>query len=217
MSAMTDTEYSASATSRNELAAQLQAHFDALVKEVNDMPKSAAQPLKTTLHTYVHPFVSEAAATEEYTERHGAAVAYLRMCRTHVIPKLPDERQEEMRRAWDELESRIRAYELSEQIGTHTLVRSVRDLVECVDRSQEALIGKLEGIRCELSTINTTLQPVSSMAEGSGMLGQNLSHIDYILTGSMASLVGPLPPQELPEITSIPRREPAARRRPSRI
>ena len=207
---MTESEYSAY-MSRDELAAKLRAHHESLLSETGEMGKNATRTkLETILKIYMNPFVEEADSATEYAGFHGAAVTYLAMCRRHVMPLMPPERQEQMLQEWAELEGLVRAHEQAEHRSTQTLVHSVYELASCIDRAQGALAEKLEEIRCALNSINTTLQPVSTAAEGSAMLGGLLSHIDYVLTDSMESLVGPLPPQPLPPQPLPPQPPPTA-------
>jgi hypothetical protein len=190
---MTDTEYGAY-PSRDELAARLRAHHERLLSEAGDMPKNTARnKLETTLKIYMNPFVEEADATTEHAPFQSAAVTYLTMCRQHVLQMMPVERREPLAEELAELERLVLAYRQAEQGSAQTLVHSVRDLTGCIDRLQGALAGKLEDIRGELSSISTALQPVSAVAEGNDNLGRQLAHLDYVLTGSMALLVGPLP------------------------
>lgn len=205
---MTETEYRAY-PSKDELAAKLRAHHESLLSETGEMAKNSTRTrLETMLKIYMNPFIEAADAATEYAGFHSAAVTYLAMCRQHVMPVLPAERRERLQEELAELEGLVRAYEQTEHRSTQTLVHSVHELASCIDRGQTALIGKLEEIRCELNSMNTALQPVSSAAEGSEKLGRKLAHLDYILTGSMALLVGPLPepppkPPKPPENTVI--------------
>jgi hypothetical protein len=193
MRAMTESEYS-TYVSRDELAARLRAHHESLLSETGEMGKNATRTkLETILKIYMNPFVEEADIATDHAGFHGAAVTYLAMCRRHVMPLMSAERQAEMQAEWAELERLVRAHEQSEHRSTQTLVHSVYELASCIDRSQTALTGKLEEIRCELNSMTTALQPVSSVAAGSEMFGRKLAHLDHILTGSMALLVGPLP------------------------
>jgi hypothetical protein len=204
MSAMTETGYGAY-MSKDELATKLRAHHENLLSETGAMGKNSTRTkLETTLKIYMNPFVEEADTATEYVPFHGAALAYLAMCRQHVVPMLPAERREQMQEETVKLEMLIRAYEQAEHRSTQTLVHSVYELASCVERSQAALTGKLEEIRCELSSMSTALQPVSLVAQGSEMFGHKLAHMDYILTGSMALLVGPLPEPPPPPAPAPP-------------
>jgi hypothetical protein len=213
---MTDTEYGAY-PSRDELAARQRALHERLLSEAGDMPKNTARSkLETTLKIYMNPFVEEADAATEHAPFHSAAVTYLTMCRQHVLQMMPVERREPLAEELAELERLVLAYRQAEQGSAQTLVHSVRDLTGCIDRLQGALAGKLEDIRGELSSISTALQPVSAVAEGNDNLGRQLAHLDYVLTGSMALLVGPLPkpPPQLPGNNATARPEAGERAMP---
>lgn len=203
---MTDNEYSAY-MSRDELAAKLRAHHESLLSEMGAMGKNATRTkLETILKIYMNPFVEEADTATEYAGFHGAAVTYLAMCRRHVMPLMSAERREERQEEWAELERLVRAYEQTEHRSTQTLVHSVYELASGIDRSHTALAGKLEDIRCELSSMNTALQPVGSLAKGSETFGRKLAHLDHILTESMALLVGPV--SDLPQPQPQPQQSP---------
>ena len=206
---MTDTDYSESrgesVTSTEELAAGIRAHHERLLSAAGEMPKNSDRTrLETILKTYLRPFVEEISSATENAKARDAAVAYLGVCRTHVISYVPEQRRHETHEELAELERLIRACEPGEH---GTLVHSVYELARAVDRLHGSLAGKLEEIRCELNAINGTLLPVCQAASGS-TLDETVAKIHHVLKGSMTLLVGPLPepPKPLPSTVVPPPR-----------
>jgi hypothetical protein len=190
MSAMTENENDTD-TIRDRLATRLQDHHDGLLRETSKMPKGTSRTkLETTLKIYLNPFVEEAGIATEYSRLRGAAVTYLAMCRQHIMPLMTAERQNQLREEWAELEELVWEYEQSERQAQRTLVDSIYKVASCINRSQVALISKLEEIRCELNAISITLQPISSPQGWSAKSLALLADIDLTMTQSANLLVG---------------------------
>ncbi|MGD0699122.1 MAG: hypothetical protein ABSA02_04475 [Trebonia sp.] len=193
---MTDNDHRTSAASLDELAARVRAHYESLLSEAAEMPRNTSRTkLENTLKTHLHPLVAETGHAAAHAGIHDAVVSYVSVSRIHVTPCLPERRRQALREELAELGRLVQEHASSEQGNAQTLVNSVRELAGVIDRSHRSLIGRLAEIRGELSSIGDALQPVSSAAQDTVRFGNALSHIDYVLTGSMALLVGPLPPQ----------------------
>jgi hypothetical protein len=191
---MTDNDHRTPAASQDELAARVRAHYESLLGDAGEMPNASRAKLENTLRTHLQPLVEVVGHAAEHPGIHDAAVSYVSVSRIHVTRRLPERRRQALREELAEIGRLAQAYASSEQGNAQTLVNSVRELAGVIDRSHRSLIGRLEEIRRELSSIGDTLRTVSSTAQGTATFGNALSHMDYVLTGSMALLVGPLPP-----------------------
>jgi hypothetical protein len=192
---MTDNDDGAAAPSRDDVLAQVRAHFAKLREETEAMPDNQARStLFTTMDNALSPLIEHMEAAAEHADVLHAAYAYLGMCQRAVESHLPTRNRNRMRECFDETTTIVQNYKVNiTEVSTATLADSVQALSRCLDTQVSAVVTQLTEIACELKAINTTFQPGGPAAMAGANFLAVLSDIDLTLTDSMEQLVGSLP------------------------
>jgi hypothetical protein len=196
MSAMNDADHNAEAPSRDDVLAQVRAHFARLREETEAMPdNSTRKTLAANLDTLGLVADQVANATEHMDMLH-AAYTYLDMSDRMVIARLPANKRAPMQKHLHDTRASVQAYGRGDADATGDVPRSLGDLAYCVHTHAGAIVSQLEAMKNELKVIGDAVQRINP-PDHSKSIGATLSHMDYVLSEFSQLMVG-----EFPEKTS---------------
>lgn len=195
MSEMTDVDYGAEIPSRDDVLAQVRAHFARLREETEAMPDNATRKmLVTALDNTLRPVVEHLESSADHADVLHAAHTYLAMCQRTVIPKAASRRRGQLREEWAGTAAVVRSFETRvTPPRPAALAEAVRHLGRSLDTHTKATAKQLEDIACQLRDISTAFGPTGPAANAGASLLAVLADIDLTLTDSMELLVGSLP------------------------